>query len=158
MAVVKGKSKAVKTNTYEALRALFFSGKVKPSLNKIIAELENNPDNIQLVQLACQCLMRTKDYAQLAVFADKSIALDAENAQGYYFKGVALQYSKGKEQEALKNFNLALEIEPENTVYLKSKGTTHLLLYTDYHLPVKFAEKHRDKGEECFLKLVAISE
>ncbi|MGL1889751.1 MAG: hypothetical protein OCD76_24770 [Reichenbachiella sp.] len=150
--------KAVKTISYESLKALYFSGKVKPSLNKILSELENSPENLDLRLLACQCLVRTKDFVQLSSFADIAIELEPENAGGYYYKGLALHHSKGKEQEALKNFNQALTIDPENTVYLKGKATTHLELFTDYHLPITLAEKHRAKGEESLMKIISLVE
>lgn len=152
-------SKAVaKTNSYEALKALFFSGKVKPSLNKIIVELEKEPENLDLTLLACQCLARGKDYENLATYADAAIKLKPENPEGFYFKGLALQNLKGKEQEALKNFNEALVLDPENVVYLQGKATTHLSLFTDYQLPPQLAEKHRDKGETSLLQVVSLIE
>lgn len=147
---------AEKTNTYESLKALFYSGKVKPSLNKIIIELENDPSNLDLTLLACKCLLRNKEYKQIEKFADAAVALDDQNPAGYHYKGLALHHSKGKEQEALKNINRALEFEPENVIFLKDKAVTHLALYKDYDLPVKFAEKHRDKSQDCFVKLINI--
>ena len=155
---VKGKAKVTKANSYEALRALFFSGKVKPSLNKILVELENDADNLELTLLACQCLARSKDYEKLSTYADACIALDAENAQGYYYKGFALHNEKGKEQDAIKNYNQSLAIAPANIVHLKGNAVTHLLLFTNYHLPIKLAEKHRDKGEESLLKIISLIE
>ena len=155
---VKEKNKVVKGNTYETLKALYYSGKVKPSLNKIVAELENDSENLDLSLLACQCLLRTKNFDELSSYADVSIKLAPKNSGGYYYKGLAFQHTKGKEQEALKNFNEALTLDPDNTVYLKSKATTHLLLYTDYHLPIKFAEKHRVKAEVSLLKIIELIE
>jgi tetratricopeptide (TPR) repeat protein len=155
---VTEKRKVVKMNTYESLKELYYSGKVKPSLNKIIAELENDSENLELTLLACQCLERTKNFDDLSFYADASIKLDPKNADALYYKGVALRHTKGKEQEALKNFNKALTLDSENTVYLKSKAITHFLLYTDYHLPIKFAEKHRVKAEESFLKVIELTE
>jgi tetratricopeptide (TPR) repeat protein len=155
---VKEKKKVVKRDTYATLKALYYSGKVKPSLNKILVEMENDPENLELTLLACQCLERTKNYDDLVKYADVCIKLDPKNAKGYYFKGVALQHAKGKEQEALVNFNEALAIEPENTIFLKSKAATHLLLFTDYHLPIKFAEKHRLKAEESLNKTIELIE
>jgi tetratricopeptide (TPR) repeat protein len=156
--VVKEKKKVMKKNTYETLKALYYSGKVKPSLNKILVELENDSKNLELSLLACQCLLRTKNFDDLSSHADVSINLAPKTAGGYYYKGMAFQYTKGKEQEALKNFNEALTLDPDNTIYLKSKATTHLLLYTDYDLPIKFAEKHRVKAEEILSKIVDLIE
>ena len=147
-----------KKTTYETLKAMYFSGKVKPSLNKIIAELEDDSKNLELTLLACKCLVRSKDFDTLSSYADTCIKLDPKNTEGYFYKGVACQHIKGKEQEALKNFNDALVLNPEHTVCLKSKADTHLLLYTDYHLPVKFAEKHRDKAETCLMKIIELLE
>jgi len=155
---VKAKKKVVNVNTYESLKALYYSGKVKPSLNKIIVELEKNSENLDLVLLACKGLQRTKDIDKLSFYADIAIKLAAENAAGYYYKGVALQNRKGKEQEALKNFNQALVLDPDNTIYLKSKASAHFSLYTDYHLPLKFAEKHRVKTEEGLYKVIELIE
>jgi len=155
---LKEKKIVEKKNTYESLKALYYSGKVKPTLNKIIAELENDSENLELNLLACQCLVRTKNIDELSLYADVCIKLAPKNAEGYYYKGVALQNTKGKEQEALKNFNEALSLDPENTIYLKSKGSTHFLLFTDYHLPLQFAEKHRLKAEESLLKVIELIE
>ena len=155
---LKEKKKVIKTNTYESLKALYYSGKVKPTLNKIVAELENDSENLGLILLACKCLERTKNIDELSSYADRSIKLAPEVAEGYYYKGVALQHKKGKEQEALKNFNQALTLDPENPFFLKKKASTHFLLYTDYHLPLKFAEKHRAKTEECLLKVIELIE
>lgn len=152
------KKKVVKIDTYESLKALYNSGKVKPSLNKIIAALEKDSENLELVLLACKCLERTKDVDQLSLYADVSIKLDPKNPEGYYYKGVVLKHTKGKEQEALKNFNEALALDPNNTIYLKSKASTHFSLYTDYHLPLKFAEKHRVKTEESLLRVIELIE
>ncbi len=152
------KGKAVKTNSYESLQALFFSGKVKPSLNKIIAELEKDPSDLNLTLLACKCLVRGKDFEKLSEYADTALNLDSSNPEGLYFKGIALQNTKGKEQEALKNFNEALTIDPENVVYLQDKAATHLALFTDYQLPPTLAEKHRVKGETSLLQVVALIE
>ncbi|UXP32752.1 hypothetical protein N6H18_02085 [Reichenbachiella agarivorans] len=154
----EGKGNVERTNINESLKALYFSGKVKPTLNKIVVELKSDPDNIELVLLGCQCLARSKDYDQLEAFADESIRLDNKTADGYYYKGLALHHSKGKEQEALINFNEALTLDPESTSYLIAKANTHLLLFTDYHLPIKFAEKHRDKGEACLTKIISLVE
>ncbi|MFT7590634.1 MAG: tetratricopeptide (TPR) repeat protein [bacterium] len=154
--VVKAKRKVAKSDTYETLKALYYSGKVKPSLNKIIAQLENDPENLALTLLACQCLLRTKNFVILSTYADVGIKLAPENAEGYYYKGLALHHTKGKEQDALKNFNEALSISPENITYLKSKGSTHFSLYTDYNLPIKFAEKHRVKAEVSLLKIIEL--
>lgn len=155
---VKVKKKMVKIDTYESLKALYKSGKVKPSLNKMIAVLEKDSENLDLVLLACKCLERTKDIDKLSFYADVVIKLDPKSSEGYYYKGVALKHTKGKEQEALKNFNEALTLDPDNTIYLKSKASTHFALYTDYHLPLKFAEKHRVKTEESLLKVVELIE
>ncbi len=155
---LKEKKKVMKTNTYESLKALYYSGKVKPTFNKIVAELKNDSENLELILLACQCLERTKNIDDLANYADISIKLAPKVAEGYYYKGVALQHTKGKEQEALKNINKALAIDPDNTIFLKRKASTHFLLYTDYHLPIKFAEKHRAKTEECLLKIIELIE
>ena len=155
---VKEKKKVVKKDSYETLKALYYSGKVKPSLNKILVELENDSENLELSLLACQCLLRSKNFDDLSSYADVSINLDPKIALGYYYKGMAFQYTKGKEQEALKNFNEALTLDPDNTIYLKSKATTHLLLYTDYDLPIKFAEKHRVKAQESLSKIIALIE
>ena len=154
----KEKKEVMKGETYKTLKALYYSGKVKPSLNKILIELKNDSENLELSHLACQCLVRTKNFDDLSKYADVSIKLDPKIAGGYYYKGVAVQHTKGKEQEALKNFNEALTLDPDNTIYLKSKATTHLLLFTDYHLPIKFAEKHRDKAEESLLKIIELIE
>ena len=54
--------KTGKATSYEALKALYYSGKVKPTLNKVLVELENDNENIDLILLACQCLIRTKDF------------------------------------------------------------------------------------------------
>ncbi|MFT5723207.1 MAG: tetratricopeptide (TPR) repeat protein [Bacteroidia bacterium] len=153
---VKEKKKVIKSDTYETLKALYYSGKVKPSLNKILAQLENDSENLKLTLLACKCLVRAKNFVDLSKYADASIKLAPENAEGYYYKGVALNYKKGKEQEALKNYNEALVFAPDNIVYLKSKGSTHFLLYTDYNLPINFAEKHRVKAEESFLRIMEL--
>jgi tetratricopeptide (TPR) repeat protein len=145
-------------NTYETLKALYYSGKVKPSLNKIIPALEEDPKNLELNLLACQVLERTKDFDRLSTYADSLIKLSPEKSDGYYYKGVALQFVKGKEQEAVKNFNKALEIDPENLLCLKSKATTHMLLFKDFDLPIKFADKHRVKAETALLKIVELVE
>lgn len=152
------KVKGTKSNSYESLKALYYSGKVKPSLNKIVIELENDPSNMDFTLLACQCLVRGKDYEKLEKYADAAIKIDSNNPDGYYFKGVALHHSKGKEQEALKNFNEALALDPDNVIYLQDKATTHLALFTDYHLPLNLAEKHRKKGEESLLKVISLIE
>jgi tetratricopeptide (TPR) repeat protein len=154
----KEKKEVMKGETYKTLKALYYSGKVKPSLNKILIELKNDSENVELSLLACQCLVRTKNFDELSKYADVSIKLDPKIAGGYYYKGVAVQHTKGKEQEALKNFNKALTLDPDNTIYLKSKAATHLLLFTDYHLPIKFAEKHRDKAKESLLKIIELIE
>ena len=156
--VVKEKKQVVKRNTFETLKALYYSGKVKPSLNKIVAELEIDSGNLDLSLLACQCLLRTKNFDELSSYADVAIKLAPENAEGYHYKGLAFQHIKGKEQEALKNFNEALAIDPNNIVFLKSKATTHFLLYTDYHLPIKFAEQHRVKAELGLMRIVELIE
>lgn len=156
--VVKGKKKVTEKNTFESLQVLYFSGKVKPSLNKILVELENDDQNIELSLLACKCLMRTKNFADLSAMADKIIEMSPTTADAYYFKGVAFQNTKGSEQEALKNFNEALSLEPENLVFLNAKATTHLFLFTDYNLPLTFATKHRDKAETCLFKIIELIE
>jgi tetratricopeptide (TPR) repeat protein len=145
-------------NTYESLKALYYSGKVKPSLNKIIPALEHDPENLELMLLACQVLERAKDFDRLATYADALIKLSPKISDGYYYKGVALQFVKGKEQEAVKNFKTALEIDPDNLLCLKSKATTHLLLFKDFDLPIKFADKHRIKAETCLLKVIELVE
>ncbi|MGQ1948657.1 hypothetical protein ACT3CD_16315 [Geofilum sp. OHC36d9] len=155
---LKEKKKVVKVNTYESLKALYYSGKVKPTLNKIVAELKNDSENIELILLACECLERTKNIEELSLYADLAIKLAPNVAEGYYYKGVALQHTKGKEQEALKNINQALTIDPDNPIFLKSKASTHFLLYTDYHLPLKLAEKHRAKTEESLLRVIELIE
>ena len=154
----KEKKKLTKKEIYKALKALYYSGKVKPTLNKILVELEKDTKNLDLTLLACQCLVRTKNFDDLSSSADVIINLDPENAEGYFYKGVALQHKKGKEQEAIKNFNEALILDPDNTVYLKSKASTHLLLFKDYDLPVKFAEKHRVKAQENLTKTIELIE
>lgn len=154
----KEKKEVIKGETYETLKALYYSGKVKPTLNKILIELKNDSENIELSLLACQCLVRTKNFEDLSTYADISIKLDPKIAAGHYYKGLAVQHTKGQEQEALKNFNEALTLDPDNSIYLKSKATTHLLLFTDYHLPLKFAEKHRVKAEESLLKIIELVE
>ena len=156
--MVKEKKKVVKKNDYKTLKELYYSGKVKPTLNKIIVELENDTENIEMYLLACQCLARTKNYDILSTYADTIIKLSPENAEGYYFKGVAFKHIKGKEQEAIKNFNEALVLDPENTVYLKDKAVTHLLLFTDYDLPIKFADKHKEKAQESLMKVIELIE
>lgn len=155
---VKEKTEVMKKDTYETLEALYYSGKVKPSLNKILFELENDSENLELSLLACKVLTRTKNFEELSSLADVTIKLAPEDGAGYYYKGVAYQYTKGKEQEALKNFNQALALDPDNTIYLKSLGTTHLLLYKDYHLPIKFAEQHRVKAEVSLMKIIELIE
>ena len=150
------KKKVVISDTYETLKALYYSGKVKPSLNKMLVQLEKDPENLELTLLACQCLVRTKNFEELSSKAEASIKLAPENGEGYYYKGVALHHKKGKEQEALKNFNEALILSPDNVVYLKSKGATHLMLYTDYHLPINFAEKHKVKAKDSLSKIIEL--
>ena len=154
----KEKKEVMKEETYETLKALYYSGKVKPSLNKILIELENDSENLELSLLACQCLARTKNFAELSKYADATIKLAPKVAEGYYYKGLAIQHTKGKEQAALKNFNEALTLDPDNTLFLKSRATTHLLLFTDYHLPISFAEKHKAKAEVNLLKIVELIE
>jgi len=148
--------KIMKSDVYKTLAALYYSGKVKPSLNKILVQLKDDASNLELTLLACQCLVRTKNFDDLSSYADVSIKLDPKNAEGYYYKGVALHHTKGKEQEALKNFNEALSLSPDNVVYLKSKGATYLMLFTDYNLPINFAEKYRVKAEDSLLKIIAL--
>jgi tetratricopeptide (TPR) repeat protein len=154
----KEKKEVKKGDTYKTLKALYDSGKVKPSLNKILIELKNDSENLELSLLACECLIRTKNFNDLSTQADLCIKLAPNNAAGYYYKGVAVHHKKGKEQEALKNFNEALTLDPDNTIYLKSKATTHFLLFTDYNLPLKFAEKHRDKARVSLLKVIELIE
>ena len=152
------KKEVTKEDIYNTLRDSYYSGKVKPTLNKILVELENDSENLDLTLLACECLVRTKNFNDLSKLADASIKLDAKSAKGYYYKGLAVQNTKGKEQEALKNFNEALTLDPDNTNYLKSKAITHLSLFTDYHLPLSFAKKYRTKAEESLLKIVELIE
>jgi tetratricopeptide (TPR) repeat protein len=153
---LKEKEDKLKRETYEALKALYYSGKVKPSLNKILVELKNDSENLELTLLACQCLMRSKNFDDLTIYADASVKIDPKNAEGHYYKGVAIQNTKGKEQDALNNFNEALALDPDNTIYLKSKAVTHFSLYKDYHLPIKFAEKHRVKAEEGLMYIIKL--
>lgn len=155
---MKGKKEVMEGETYKTLKALYFSGKVKPSLNKIQTELKEDSENLELSLLACECLVRTKNFDDLSALADICIKLSPKNAEGYYYKGVAVHHTKGKEQEALKNFNEALAIDPNNTTYLKSKAITHFSLFTDYHLPLKFAEKHRDKARASLLNIIELIE
>lgn len=145
-------------NTFESLKALYYSGKVRPSLNKVTAELENDSNNLALTLLACQILERTKEFDRLSTYADAVIKLSPDIASGYYYKGVALQFVKGREQEALQNLNKALKIEPDNTLYLKTKASTHLSLFKDFDLPLKFAEQHRVKSETSLLKVIELIE
>ncbi|WMN12381.1 hypothetical protein QYS49_33410 [Marivirga salinae] len=145
-------------NTFESLKALYYSGKVRPSLNKVTAELDNDSENLELTLLACQILERTKEFDRLSSYADAVIKLSPEISDGYYYKGVALQFVKGREQEALQNLNKALKIEPENTLYLKTKASTHLSLFKDFDLPLKFAEQHRVKSETSLLKVIELIE
>lgn len=154
----ESKKKPVKKNSYESLQALFFSGKVKPSLNKIIVELESDPENLAFTHLALQCLLRTKNYEDLATYADVYIKLDPENIDGYFYKGMAFQNIKGKEQDAIKSFNEALLIDPDNTICLKNKAATHLLLFANYNLPLQFAEKHKAKAQACLTKVMELIE
>lgn len=154
----KEKKEVIKGETYTTLKALYYSGKVKPSLNKILIELKNDSENLELSLLACQCLVRTKNFDDLSAHAEVCIKLAPNNAAGYFYRGLAIHHTKGKEQEALKNFNEALTLDPDNTIYLKSKATTHLLLFKDYHLPLNFAEKHRVKAEESLLKIIELIE
>lgn len=121
-------------------------------------EFETSAKNIKLVLLACQCLQRTKNIADLSSYADLAIQLDAENAAGYYYKGLALQHTKGKEQEALKNLNMALTLDPDHPVYLKTKAITHLVLFKDLHLPIQIAKKHGAKAEANLLKIIELIE
>jgi len=146
------------STTFESLKAMYYSGKVKPSLNKMLVELEKDTDNLELILLTCQCLTRGKDYKQLSDLADKAIELAPENPNTYYYKGIALKNVKGKEQEALVNFNKSIALEPENTMFLKGKGDTHVLLFSDYHLPPQLAEKHRVKAEDSLMKILDIVE
>jgi len=157
MATAENK-KEEKGNIYESLKTLYYSGKVKPSLNKIIPALEDDPENLEITLLACQVLERAKDFDSLVTYAERVIKLAPEMTDGYYYKGVALQFVKGKEQEAVKNFNKALELDPDNLLCLKSKATTHLLLFKDFDLPIKFADKHRIKAENCLLKVIELVE
>lgn len=152
------KMKEENKNTYEALKALYYSGKVRPSLNKVTAELENDSENLELTLLACQILERTKEFDRLSKYADVVIKLSPEISDGYYYKGVALQFVKGKEQEALQNLNKALKLDPDNTLYLKTKASTHLSLFKDFDLPLKFAEQHRVKSETSLLKVIELIE
>lgn len=152
------KEESTPVNVYEQLKTLYFSGKVKPSLNKIYVELEKDPNSIELILLGCEALVKSKDFEKLHSFVDNAIKLDPENSLGHYYKAIALQHYKGKEQEALKNFVEALRLDPENTKYLKEKATTHLLLFKDYHLPIQIAEKHGDKGQEILLKVISLIE
>ncbi len=154
----KEKKVVKKGETYETLKTLYYSGKVKPTLNKVLIELKNDSENIKLSLLACECLVRTKNFDDLSTYADAAIKLDPKVAAGHYYKGLAVQHNKGQEQEALKNFNEALTLDPDNKLYLKSKAGTHFLLFTDYHLPLKFAEKHRVKTEESLLKIIELVE
>jgi len=154
----KEKKEVVKGETVETLRTLYYSGKVKPTLNKILIELKNDSENLDLTLLACQCLVRTKNFNELSKFADVAIQLDPMAAEGYYYKGLAIQHTKGKEQKAIKNFKKALTLDPDNTIYLKSKAITHLLLYKDFHLPVSFAEKYKAKAEVSLLKIIELIE
>ena len=103
-------------------------------------------------------MTRTKNIDDLSLYADISIQLAPKTAEGYYYKGIALQQTKGKEQEALKNLNEALTLDPDNTIYLKSKAIAHLILFKDYHLPIKFAKKHGTKAEESLLKVIELIE
>ena len=154
----KEKKVVKKGETYETLKTLYYSGKVKPTLNKTLIELDNDSENIELALLACECLVRTKNFDDLSTYADAAIKLDPKVATGHYYKGVAIQHKKGQEQEALKSFNEALTLDPENTIYLKSKAGTHFALFTDYHLPLSFAEKHRVKAESSLLKIIELVE
>lgn len=152
------KKAAKKSENYETLKSLYFSGKVKPSLNKMLAYVKENPKDVDVSGLICKCLERSKNYEELSDFADTYIELAPESGDGYYYKGVALSHIKGKEQDVISNFNSALEKAPDNLMYLKSKGATHYALFTDYHLPIKFAEKHRVKAEESLLKVLELIE
>lgn len=154
----KEKKGETKGETFETLKALYYSGKVKPALNKIRAELENDAENLELSLLACKCLVRAKDYKELLKLAEACIEMDSKMADAYYYRGLAIQHKKGKEQEAIKNFNEALALEPDNAIYLKGKASTHHLLFTDYQLPVSFAEKYKIKAQENLLKAIELIE
>lgn len=89
-------------NNFEVLKALYYSGKVRPSLNKVTAELENDNKNLPLTLLACQILERTKEFDRLSSYADAVIKLSPEISDGYYYKGVALQFVKVKNKRHYK--------------------------------------------------------
>jgi len=145
-------------SAFESLKTMYYSGKVKPTLTKMLAEVEKGPIDLDLLYLTCECILRNKDYKKLSVFADEAIHRDSENPMAYYYKGKALQNVKGKEQEAVKNFNKSLELEPESILFLKAKGDTHFALFSDYHLPPSLAEKHRQKAENAYMTVVDIIE
>lgn len=143
---------------HKTLKALYYSGKVKPTLNKLVVEMASHPENIDFKLLACECLVRGKDYETLSSLADDCIAVDDKNGLGYYFKSIALNNTKGKEQEAIKRINEAIALEPENMRFIKTKADIHLSLFNDYHLPISLAEKHGDKGQESLLKITSFIE
>ncbi len=145
-------------STHESLKNLYYSGKVKPSFNKIEAEIQKDPQNLELLLLGGKCLERMKDFDTLLKYSNSAIKIAPKNSEGYYYKGIALQHVKGKEQEALKCFNEALALDSENPLFLKNKASTHMLLFKDFDLPISFADKHRIKAEECLLKVMELVE
>lgn len=156
MAAKKAGTKA--KDTFDTLKSTYFKGKVKPTLNKAIVAHEDAPADLDILILICKCLSRGKDLSDLPLYADKLIDLAPSDPRGYFYNGLALKNTKGKEQDSLKNFNKALELDPLNVEYLFEKASTHFLLFKDYHLPLSFAEKHRVKGEESLLKIISIVE
>jgi tetratricopeptide (TPR) repeat protein len=72
-------------------------------------------------------MYRKEDFESVIFYSDKVLDLDKSNEMAYYYKGRA-QHKIGKMQDALNNFNTAINLNPDFGEAYFNRGAINLYL------------------------------
>lgn len=79
---------------------------------------------------------------ELIASAEKVIVIDNKNYDAYNLLGLGYARISGKEQQAIKNYNICIAEYPNGFTYLRNRSLCYIALGTDINIPNALREKY----------------
>jgi tetratricopeptide (TPR) repeat protein len=111
---------------YEKSNLLCSFEEYEEALILVNQSIELDPNEFLFLEHKGYILYHLGEYNEALIFLDKAIELEAESDSAWFIRGLVLSHTKAwlffdRKDEALESFNKAININPNNSEYLKFK-------------------------------------
>ncbi len=133
-------------NLFEEAQQLYMQARHKPALAILLSIIKIDPNIAKVYDLMACVKWRQNQFAEQVEFANRAIEMDTQMWEAYNLAAIGYSHL-GNDAETIRNYNICINKEPNNYVFIRNRGLSYLDLDNDSRISIdrrkqlKFKEK-----------------